>query len=166
MSIGHNAFLKGELSLNKHLSLTTGVGFLNTKQYDKLFLNGQLDIALIESHRSHEYMVIPVGFKYRFGQFYVQPEIGMAWNQVNYVEQRSYLTNGSVITQKYEDNLIPDQYNKITVPAFLTIGSEFDLGTFSILFGIKGYYSFSDISNRTPWPEKYFGVGMMTGIKF
>lgn len=164
--LGHNAFIKGDYRLNKHFSLTLGIGYLNTKQGGNLFLNGQQDISLIQKRLSHDYLVIPVGIKYKLGPFFIHPEIGLAWKLGTFVRQTSFLTDGSIIEQTYKEVYTTDPYSKITTPMFLTIGTEMDFKGFSLLLGVKGYHSMSDISNLGFFPSHYYGAGMVAGIKF
>jgi hypothetical protein len=164
--LAHNAFLKSGFRLNKNLDITAGLGYLNAREYDLLLLDGQLDIENIESVRTHHYLSVPVGLRYRIGSFYVHPEMGIAINFDNTTQQTSYLTNGISVRQRHQDDFNNRYNNKITLPVYFTVGHEFDLGYCSMLLGLKGYYSLNKIADIGLQARHYYGVGIVTGLKF
>ena len=117
----------------------------------------------------HSFFVIPVGLKYRIGTFTVNPEIGLGINIARPAKQINYLTDGSVITTHH--NIVQDVwgYKKLSVPLMLTIGKEIPLGPVKLLLGAKGYYSITKLKHDNTAafpPTRYYGFGIMTGLKF
>jgi len=162
-----NAFIKIGYGLNQQLELTSGIGFMNTRTFERLELNGQLDINFINLQRFHDFAVVPLGIKLNIGTFFINPEVGIAYNFRNPTRQWSSVNVGNgeeIIESHYNDNFNTPVFNKITYPIFLTIGNEFRYHSVSLLAGIKGFYSFSK-SNTHPVGHPY-GVGVMAGVKF
>ncbi|HZV70395.1 MAG TPA: hypothetical protein VFG10_12655 [Saprospiraceae bacterium] len=163
----HNAFIKIGYGLNRQLELTSGIGFMNTRTFERLELNGQLDINFINLQRFHDFAVVPLGIKLNLGSFFINPEVGIAYNFRNPTKQWSGVITGNgeeIIKSHYNDNFNTPVFNKITYPAFLTIGNEFRYHSVLLVTGIKGYYSFSK-SNTHPSGHPY-GVGIMAGVRF
>lgn len=125
-----------------------------------------MDIHLIESVRTHHYVVMPVGFKYYIGSFFINPEIGLAYNLNNTTQQTTFLTNGTVHQQRFNDEFNNRTNNNFTFPLFLTMGNEFKLGSLSLMVGVKGYYSLNKISDAGLRSNRYYGFGLVTGLKF
>jgi len=162
-------FIKAEYELTRHFSITAGLGYVNTREKETLLLNGFEGIDYIDQYVNHNYILAPIGLKYNIGSFYLNPEIGFGVNIFHIgppTKQISVLTNGQKIVQRYNDNFTPNNFNKLTMPVFLTLGKEFELKKVSLLFGLRGYYSLESVVDRPFWGQHYIGFGLMTGIRF
>ncbi|MGB4850489.1 MAG: hypothetical protein WBP41_21355 [Saprospiraceae bacterium] len=163
---GRNAFLKGGYTLTKYLDITLGVGLMNIHTADLIFF-GNGDVNVIHNLQSHKYMAIPAGLQYHFGSFYVNPEFGIAFSQTHYAQQSIFLIDTNSIDELGSLTQSPASfYNKITFPLFLNIGTEINVKPVKILFGIKAYYSLNKMSDILTFSRNYYGVGVMTGVKF
>ncbi len=165
----HSAFIKIGYGLNQQLALTSGIGFMNTREFSHMDLGGQLDINYINTQRFHDFAVVPLGVKLNLGTFFINPEIGIAYNFRNPSKQLASVISGNgetIVEQHYNDTFNTPVFDKITYPLFLTIGNEFNFHSMTFIAGIKGYYSLSKsnlpgLSSRHP-----YGIGIMTGVKF
>ena len=164
--LAHNAFFKTEFKISHNISLTTGLGYLNARSFDRIMLGSFMDISVIESVRTHHYVVLPIGLKYNIGSFFIYPEIGLAYNLNNTTQQTTFLTNGTLHQQRFDDEFNNRDNNDFTFPLFLTIGNEFKIGSYSLLVGLKGYYSLNKVANEGLRANRYYGFGLVTGLKF
>lgn len=162
-----NIFIKGDYTIMKNMDITLGAGYLVTKEMDKLPFGLLPDTDLTEIYSTHEYFVIPAGIKYHFGSFYIHPELGLAFQERHLIENISYTINQNstqISGTIFESQLTT--YNRITIPVFLTIGNEIDLGKIKLLLGIKSYYSMNSIYTVPLRPSRYYGFGVMAGVSF
>jgi hypothetical protein len=166
LKLGHNIFAKAGFGIAKHLNLTFGVGYLNTSKYELDYLNGQLDIERVESHHHYNYLILPVGLKWNIKSFFLSPEIGVGWNISSKSNITIKYTNGLV--ESNTNNDIADIYNinKITFPVILSFGKEIYFNDFTLLLGIKGYYSLSELDDNHDGSNHYLGFGVLGGIAF
>ncbi len=161
-----NIFAKGLYGLGDHVDLTTGIGYLNTKQYQVFSPGFEVDVYRTEDFVAHQYLTIPAGLNFHFGAFFISPEIGAAFA----IGHRTFRTNYSslgniIIAEKTLFNFTNSPlYKKVTVPLMISFGGEVTTGFCKILFGAKAYYSLNEISTFNK--GKYFGFGFMTGVKF
>lgn len=162
----HNVFLKGGYALSEKLELTLAAGYLNTRQFDRFHIPGLQEIESIESLRNHNYAVFPVGIRYKFGSFYVNPEIGIGIDIGHPTRQVTYFNDGSIINSHFDANPDVFGYKKFSVPLMLSIGNEIDFHGMKILLGAKAYYSLSTLRTSQFEPQHYFGIGIVTGIRF
>ncbi len=163
---GRNAFLKGGYNATSNLEITLGLGYMNINAVEYAFFASD-EIDFTQTLISHRYIVVPAGLKYHFGSFYVNPEIGVAFSNDHLVSQSVFLINNhSSQVSGFGSESIDFGYNKITVPLFLNLGTEFDVKPVKILFGIKAYYSLNKMSDILTFSRNYYGVGLMTGVKF
>ncbi|MFZ1678471.1 MAG: hypothetical protein WAT91_14420 [Saprospiraceae bacterium] len=165
----HNAFIKIGYGLNQQIELTSGVGFMNTREFSHWDLGGQLDINYINTQRFHNFAVVPLGVKLNLGTFFINPEIGIAYNFRNPSKQWSSVISGNgetIIESHYNDNFNTPVFDKITYPLFLTIGNEFNVHSMTFMAGIKGYYSLSKNNTHGIYSGHPYGIGIMTGVKF
>ena len=165
--ISHNIFLKTEYSLTKRFDITAGFGYLNTREFSSLSFGGQLDIERVDVIYNTNYLALPLGLKYNFGSFYIQPEVAIAYNFDNTDLQRSYASSGATGKTRWKDDINTRYNHQFTAPCFLTLGHKIDLKYGSILFGVKGYYSLNKIGSDYGIRGKhYYGFGVMTGLRF
>ena len=161
----HNGFIKVEFPLNKLLRLTTGAGFLTAHDHD--YRDGEMpDVVSITTYWSYHYATIPAGIKYQLGRFSINPEISLAYNFNNSNQQFYSDTIG------YGHKAEPDQFpitpeiKRFAVPVILSLGYDIPLGKTNLIFGLKGHYGLNNFSNNSPIPKHFYGVGLMTAIKF
>ena len=172
--IGHNIFLKADFKLFENLFLTTGVGLLNTTEHASIFLNGTSalglpDVNKIESYRYHNFLVVPIGLKYKIGTFFINPEIAIGFKLSRPSFQITHLADGSVVKNRYNISQDLWGYKNLTVPLMLTVGKEIPMGPVKLLLGAKGYYSLTKLKYDMPRSQPsshYFGFGIMAGVKF
>ncbi|MEP6796483.1 MAG: hypothetical protein ABJB16_19300 [Saprospiraceae bacterium] len=166
VQFGRNAFLKGGYNLTDKLDFTLGVGYMNINAVEYVFF-ASTDVDFTQTQISHRYLVIPAGFKYHFGSFYLNPEIGIAISQRHFINQTSFfIENHTSQTSGFGGASSDFGFNKITLPLILNLGTEFDVKPVKILFGIKAYYSLDKMSEILTFSRHYYGVGVMTGVKF
>jgi len=165
----HQFFIKAGYGFSRKTNLTVGLGYMNVNEMRTINLDGQLDIEYIESFIHRNYIIAPVGVKYSMGSFFIHPEIGFGINVYNVgppVKQISYLSNGEVVVQRYNDNFSNREYNRFTFPAYLTIGKEINLKKTTLLLGLKGYYSLESIAEYGFQQQHYLGFGASLGVRF
>ncbi len=162
----NNLFLKGGYKLTNNLYATGAIGLLGTRDFEAVDFGGQLEIEKLESNRFHSYVVAPIGFTYYLGSFYISPEIGMGWNVSSRNKNHWYYTDGSVIEIEHKDKDNIDNINETTYPLFLSFGNEIRMKSYSILLGVKGYYSLNSLGERASNAGHYYGFGVVTGVRF
>lgn len=162
----NNLFLKAGYKLTNNLYATGAIGLLGTREFETVDFSGQLEIEKLESNRFHSYVVAPVGFTYYLGSFYISPEIGIGWNVSNRSKNHWYYTDGSVIEIEQTDKDNIDLINETTYPLFLSLGNEIRMKSYSILLGVKGYYSLNNLGERASNEGHYYGFGVVTGVRF
>lgn len=164
LRFSNNLFLKGGYQLLPKLYATAGIGILQTRELISTELGGYLEITKIESDYFHSYVVTPVGVTYYIGAFFIRPEIGIGWNIHNRLKNHVYYADGSESssTEEIDGNNI----NKTTYPVFLSIGYEISMETYSILIGLKGFYSLNPQVENYYEKWHYYGFGVVTGVKF
>jgi hypothetical protein len=167
LQLGGSLFLRSGYILRKNLELTLGIGYLFTREFSRLNLRIIDDVDYFETRINHRYIVVPVGFQYHFGSFYINPEIGLGikngsggyQNSSQYNGNYTIIISGSVKTPDYV-------YHKISLPLMLNFGNEFDLKSVKILLGVKGFYSLNNQSDLPVYSGHYYGVGIVTGVRF
>ena len=100
------------------------------------------------------------------GSFYISPEVGIGWNVSNRNKSYWYYTDGSELESDYIDKDNIDNINETTYPLFLSIGNEIRMKSYSILLGVKGYYSLNSLGQRASNAGHYYGFGVVTGVRF
>jgi hypothetical protein len=167
--LAQNAFLLGQYRLTGNLYATAGFGYLEAREFLASNLPpSQLDLFRIESHIYHHYIVTPVGLEYKFGSFFVRPEIGMGWNVSNTSCNTYYEgtpANYSISTQNYKDEENIHNINAMTYPLFFSIGHEFHLRSCTLIFSVKSYYSLNSIGSTYVESGHYYGFGMSLGVR-
>jgi hypothetical protein len=168
LRFSQNGFIKMESRLSKNISLTGGFGYMETKNSRLHIFFADFAHDKIEHVYSHRYVVAPVGVKVHFGSFYIQPEVGLAYNFSNITSQTTHFTSGIILRTRFNDTVNHASNNKFTTPLFLTIGNEFKIGTTTLLVGLKSYYSLNPMasSELDPKRKRYYGFGLLTGLRF
>jgi hypothetical protein len=169
----NNFFIRTGYTLSSKFDLTSGIGFMTAREFYFFELQGQLEFKSVSSHRYHQYVVVPLGFKYKFGSFFINPEIGAGKNVANPIKNNFTYTDGSEVTGKYKDHIY--DVNNFTYPIFLSFGNEMKMKSLSIAMGIRAYYSLNKISNADssdgiivfgPNGSHYYGFGVFGGVSF
>jgi len=166
--IGRNAFLRGGCRIRKNMDLTLGLGYLVAREHELSFFGiPNADVDFTEFFRSHQYIVIPAGMQYHFGSFYLNPEFGIAFSTEHLVSQFDYMLRDNGLSISGTEGQSPDfLYRKVSLPIFLNFGSEIDVKSVKIVIGVKGYYSLNTLSEFFFPSDHYYGVGIVTGVKF
>jgi hypothetical protein len=161
-----NIFAKAGYRVTRNLYANAGIGYLNTKDFFSADFNAQSEYDRIEQLRRHAYVITPVGFTYFMGSFFVSPEIGIGWNVSNSMKDVIYLQDGSSTGNEWVDEHNIYDVNEATYPLLLSIGNEIKFNSWSLMLGMKGYYSLNSIGQRATNAGHYYGFGIMTGVKF
>lgn len=165
----NNLFAKVEYLLIPDLYATASIGMLQTSELVTLDENRFHEIAnkeidKLELDYTHYYLVTPVGVTYYFRSFYISPEIGIGWSIHNRLKYDFYYTDGS--GSEFSEDLDRKRDNEVTYPLFLSIGHEISMKTYSILIGLKGYYSLNPQVENYYEKWHYYGFGAVTGLRF
>ena len=161
-----NIFAKAGYKLTGNLYANAGIGYLISKEFTSHNFDASSDLERLEQLRIHGYVVVPVGFTYYMGSFFVNPEIGIGWNVSNKMKDVLYYKDGTGSGSSWVDENNFYGVNKTTYPLFLTIGDEIRFNSWSVMIGLKGYYGLNEISGIFHLPRHYYGFGIMTGVKF
>jgi len=161
-----NMDVKAGYKLSQRFLLTGGAGYMTTREFVILDLNGQANIDRIESDRFHSYVFLPFGVKYYFGDFFISPEVGIGWNTANVTENTFRNTDGSVSSSKGDDINNLYDVNAVTYPVFFSFGNEIHLKSYSISLGVKAYYSLNPVGYDDSNYGHYYGVGILAGMIF
>jgi hypothetical protein len=167
--LAQNAFILGQYRLFGNLHATAGLGYLEVREFQAYDLPGApYDIYKIESHLFHHYLVAPFGLEYKFGPFYLRPEIGIGWNVSN-TSLDTYYTGspnaGSSMTQKNKDENNLNGINSMTYPLFFSFGHEAKLKSCTLILGVKSYYSLNSIGSTYSHSGHYYGFGVSFGVR-
>lgn len=162
----NNIFAKAGYKIAGNLYANAGIGYLTTKEFHSYDYPSLVEYDRLEQLRIHGYVVVPVGFTYNVGSFFVNPEIGIGWNVPNKMKDAIFYPDGTVEGIEWIDENNVYDVNKTTYPLFLTIGDEIRFDSWSILIGLKGYYSLNEIGGRPTYQRHYYGFGIMAGVKF
>lgn len=160
-----NLFLNGGLRINKKTEVTLGIGYLVTSDFEQHLFGFTDDVDFIEITSRHEYIVIPAGIRLTFGSFYLHPEIGLGIGNRHLINHNNFILDGnsaSITGTSFESQA----YRRFSQPLFLSFGNEIDLNSIKLLRGVKCYYSINDLSEILRPTGHYFGIGIVTGVKF
>lgn len=168
LEASYNAFLKGGYRINRRMVATFGIGYLVTDEFSRLpfGITGTSDFT--EQLTSHHYYVGTIGLKFNFGTFFINPEIGIAFDRAHHVISDEYTLGDNFLDVNRSRFVIESGSleRKVTFPAMLSFGNEFDLGSVKLLLGAKAYYSLNTVRQFGNNNGKYYGFGVMTGMKF
>jgi hypothetical protein len=161
-----NMDVKAGYELSQRVVVTGGVGYMTTREFIILDLNGQSNIDRIESDRFHSYVFLPLGVKYYLGDFFLSPELGIGWNTANVTENTFRHSDGSISSSKGDDINNLYDVNEISYPVFFSFGNEIHLKKYSISLGVKAYYSLNPVGNDDSNYGHYYGIGILAGMIF
>lgn len=164
----YNGFLKGGYRINRRLVATFGLGYLMTAEFRRIPFGITGTGNFTEQLTRHHYYVGTVGMKFNFGSFFINPEIGIAFNRAHHVVSDEYAIGNNFLDVERSRFVIESGAleRRVTFPAMLSFGNEFDLGSVKLLLGAKAYYSLNTVRQFGNNNGKYYGFGIMTGIKF
>ena len=163
--LSHNALLRIEFNLENNIKPTIGIGFLNTGVV-QIFENDAF--PAIESFKfiqNYNYLLVPIGAKIYFGNFYLLPEIGLAINIFNRTKEIIKFTNGETIKETKYAQSNPGEFNSVSIPLSLSIGKEFNFANKTFSTGLKGYYGLNNIIRGLPRNNHYYGLGLIIATK-
>jgi hypothetical protein len=168
--LAQNAFLLAQYRLAGNLHVSAGFGYLETREFHSFDVppSNQYDLYKIESHLFHHYLVAPVGLEYKFGSFYVRPEIGIGWNVSNTSLDTYYIGSpsaGGSGTQKHKDENNIHNINSMTYPLMFSFGHEAKLKSCTLILGVKSYYSLNSIGSTYRESGHYYGFGVSFGVR-
>ena len=162
--LSHNALLRIGYNTNGKITPTIGLGFLNTGEFESSEVGGQLGIESVKFIQNHNYLMVPIGFKYSIGRLYILPEIGFALNISNKTRQITQFSNGETERETRDMGLNFGEFNKLTIPILLSIGTDLELFGKSFSTGLKGYYGLNQVVNNVPRNNHYFGFGILLAM--
>lgn len=164
----YNGFVKAGYRINPRMVATFGFGYLVTDEFSRLpfGITGSGDFT--EQLISHHNYVGAVGMKFNFGSFFINPELGIAFSRARHVisDEFSFRDNAFDVERNRFIINSGGLERKVTFPFMLSFGNEFDLGSVKLMLGVKGYYSLNKVRSFGANNGKYYGIGVMTGIKF
>lgn len=160
----HNALLRISYNTKAKLKPTIGLGFLNTGELQRSEIGGQLGIESVKFIQNHNYVMIPIGFKYSIGRLFILPEIGFALNISNKTRQITEFSNGEIERETRDMGLNFGEFNKLTIPILVSIGTDLELFGKSFSTGLKGYYGLNQVVNNVPRDNHYFGFGILLAM--
>lgn len=164
----YNAFIKAGYRINHRMLATFGFGYLVVKDYNRLpvGLTGAGDFT--ELLTNHHYYAATVGMKFNFGSFFINPELGIAFVKAHHgvADEYTFREDNIDVERTRFQTRTNSIYRSVIFPAMLSFGNEFDLGDIKLLLGIKTYYSLNRVQQTGHTNGKYYGLGVMTGVRF
>ncbi len=161
----HNIFVKKHFKSSTPLKFILGVGFSLINGggiYDKI---SECDTLTISFKEKLSYFLITPGIKYSRNNFFILGEIGIGLNVTG-----SY--NQDLVKVKYDPD--PTKPGRIHIlgligpstsnnyPLMVSFGWDLSNGKIPMFVGIKTYTSLGIFDNA----PKYYGIGLLAGIKF
>lgn len=155
-ALAQSVFVIAELSSKRSSRFTIGAGFLQSRLHhsDRHYPTYEN----IEQHININYVAIPAGIKFRYGSFYVHPEVAANFNYRNTTKFYFLDSEMNPLDEPY------DQYTRnppieVHFASLMSMGYEIKAGSITFLTGVKGYFAFTNSYVNT------FGAGLMVGIK-
>lgn len=162
--LSHNALLRISYHTKGKIKPTIGLGFLNTGELERSDIGGQLGIESIKFIHNYNYLYVPIGAKINFGQLFFHPEIGLGVNTSNKTKQITEFTNGDTEKETIDEQLIAGEFNNLSIPISLSVGTDFKIASKSFSTGIKGYYGLNQVVKDVPRNNHYFGIGLIIAM--
>jgi hypothetical protein len=162
--VSHNALLRISYNTDGKIKPTIGLGFLNTGEMESSELGGQLGIESVKFVQNYNYIQIPIGMKFELGKLYLLPEVGIGINLSNKTKQVTEFSDGETEKETRGQQLNFGEFNKISIPISLSIGTDFLLGNKSFSSGIKGYYGLNQVVRDVQRDNHYFGIGLILAM--
>ena len=161
--LSHLIQARVEYKLRTDLQPTLGLGYLNTGDKIEMKIGGQLGIEEVELRDN--YIIIPVGIRATIGVIYIHPEFapGINVSKKRIVERR--FVDGTDEKKKEDIEIVDGDFNDITLPFILSVGTEVELENLSFLLGLKAYYSVNKVVTDVPRNNHYYGLGLHLGVK-
>ena len=156
-----------EMGLNSQTKITGGVGYMNVGARVISIQSGSEFIDRYIFQDDISYLHFPVGLKHFWGNFFVQGELAVGIKLLNKSSEITVYRNGTTNT---DDNSAPifTDIKTFNIPAFITVGHELGLNNLTVMAGLKAYTSLLPIVENmsSAYQVKYFGIGIVLGIKF
>ena len=159
--LSHNALLRISYNTNSKIKPTIGLGFLNTGELESSQDGSHLGIESIKFIQNYNYLIVPIGFKYNISKLYVLPELGIGINISNKTKQITEFTNGETEKETRDAGLNSGEFNKLSIPVSISIGTDLELFGKSFSTGLKGYYGLNQVVRDVPRNNHYFGIGLI-----
>lgn len=162
--LSHNALLRINYNTKGNIKPTIGLGFLNTGELESSEIGGQLGIESIKFIHNYNYLYIPIGAKINLGNLYLLPELGIGINLSNKTKQVTEFTNGETEKETIDEQLVFDEFTKMSIPLSLSVGTDLELFGKSFSTGLKGYYGLNQVVKDVPRNNHYFGIGLILAM--
>ena len=162
--VSHNALLRINYIANGKVEPTVGIGFMNTGDLTTSEPGGQLGFESIRIVNSYNYLYVPIGVKFNFGNLYLLPELGIGLNIFNRTKTEATFINGETELRIADLQATSGEVNQWSVPISLSFGFDFVLGTRSFSTGVKGYYSLNQLVNEG-LRNHYHGIGLILATR-
>jgi len=161
--ISHNALIRIEYNTDGNIKPTIGLGFMNTGELEKSEIVESPGIDNIKF--IHNYFIIQIGAKIYLSKIFLLPEICLGYNIANkYLKVTNYQSGKKEIVID-DETLSLGEFNKISIPVLMTIGTELKIANKTFSFGMKGYYGIYRVVRDVPWKNNYYGLGIFLGTK-
>lgn len=151
---------------NRMIQPTIGLAYMNTGNSIESTIAGALGIESIKYVYNHNYLYVPFGAKMNFGKLFLLPEIGLGINVSNKTRQITVLSTGESKVEEMDSQLNNQEFNKVSIPLLLSIGTDFKIVNQSFLTGVKAYYGLNKVVNDSPRNNHYYGMGFFLAIAF
>lgn len=169
--LSHNVVLRLGYSINSKVSATIGIAYFNVgnaeREMEAIWPSsfGNPDsIFKIKSKSNFNYLIIPIGVKYKMGQWHIIPELGLGLYLSNNRIQTSTFPSGETEVTKKEIGLNSGEFSNLTVPISFTLLRGFSIGNKSFSTGLKAYYGLNQIVKDVPRKTQYYGLGLVFAI--
>ncbi len=155
-ALAQSVFVTAELSTKRSSRFTIGAGFLQSRmKHSDLHHNTYENI---EQHINVDFVSIPAGIKFRFGSFYIHPELAVTYNYRLTINSYFLDSEMNPLHESY-DQFKSDRSFEVLFASLMSLGHEIKVGTITVMTGVKGYFAFNNNYVNT------FGVGLMAGVK-
>jgi len=143
---------------------TIGLGYMNTGYITKSDIGGQLGIEKVSLFSNYNYLFTTLGVKLEVQKYFLLPEIGLGVNLSNKTREAITFSDGSTSSSTNDTQLNFGEFNKITVPASLSIGRQLSIGNKVFSLGLRAYYGITQIVKNVERDNHYLGLGLMMGM--
>lgn len=143
--LSHSLVFRVSYGHNRMIQPTIGLAYMNTGNSIESSIGGTLGIESIKYVYHHNYLYMPFGAKMNFGKLFLLPEIGLGINVSNKTRQITVLSTGESKVEVMDTRLNIQEFNKISIPLLLSIGTDFNIANQSLLTGVKAYYGLNEV---------------------
>jgi hypothetical protein len=171
----HNLLLRLKYKTKYKIRPTIGIGMLNTgmlivEKRDRMTsINGAPPILVSEVNRNYHsfnYLVLPLGAKINFNNYYLISELAMGINFTNQIVTWTTESTGDLTLDWQEQILNNGEFNRISLPLSIGIGRNYTIGNMKLSAGIKSYVSLNQLTRNTPRNTRFYGIGLLMATHF